>query len=96
MRDPLEPRQRTCLPTYQRTYHKEKPLQPGNDGKRKLFLIFSLLGTKVPVEFLLSVPCSKVHGKNKYWEIYMTECSTFRYVQKLLKTRSTVLVQLDQ
>ena len=26
----------------------------------------------------------------------MTECSTFRYVQKLLKTRSTVLVQLDQ
>ena len=31
-----------------------------------------------------------------YWEIYMTECSTFRYVQKLLKTRSTVLVQLDQ
>ena len=36
-----------------------------------------------------------VHGKNKYWEIYMTECSTFRYVQKLLKTRSTVLVQLD-
>ena len=37
-----------------------------------------------------------IHGKNKYWEIYMTECSTFRYVQKLLKTRSTVLVQLDQ
>ena len=37
-----------------------------------------------------------VHGKNKYWEIYMTECSTLRYVQKLLKTGSTVLVQLDQ
>ena len=37
-----------------------------------------------------------LHGKNKYWEIYMTECSTFRYVQKLLKTRSTVFVQLDQ
>ena len=34
--------------------------------------------------------------KNKYWEIYMTECSTFRYVQKLLKIKSTVLVQLDQ
>ena len=26
----------------------------------------------------------------------MTECSTFRYAQKLLETRSTVLVQLDQ
>ena len=39
---------------------------------------------------------SSLHGKNKYWEIYMTECSTFKYVQKLLKTRSTVLVQLDQ
>ena len=26
----------------------------------------------------------------------MTECLTFRYVQKLLKTRSTLLVQLDQ
>ena len=36
-----------------------------------------------------------LHGKNNYWEIYMTECSTFRYVQKLLKTRSTVPVQLD-
>ena len=36
-----------------------------------------------------------LHGKNKDSEIYMTECSTFRYVQKLLKTRSTVLVQLD-
>ena len=36
-----------------------------------------------------------IHGKNKYWEIYMTECSTLKYVQKLLKTRSTVLVQLD-
>ena len=34
-----------------------------------------------------------VHGKNKYWEIYMTECSTFRYVQKLSKTRGTVPVQ---
>ena len=38
----------------------------------------------------------KTHGKNKYWKIYMTECSTFRYVQKLLKTRSTALVQLNQ
>ena len=36
------------------------------------------------------------YGKNKYWEIYMTECSTFRYVQNLLKTRSTVFVQFDQ
>ena len=26
----------------------------------------------------------------------MTECSTFRYVQKLIGTRSIVLVQLDQ
>ena len=34
--------------------------------------------------------------KNMYWGIYMTECSTFRYVQKLLETRSTVFVQLDQ
>ena len=40
--------------------------------------------------------CYSLYGKNKYWEIYMTECSTFRYVQKLLKTRSTVLVRLDQ
>ena len=32
----------------------------------------------------------------KYWEIYMTECSTLRYVQNLLKTSSTVPVQLDQ
>ena len=36
-----------------------------------------------------------LHGKNKFWEIYTTECLTCRYVQKLLKTRSTVLVQLD-
>ena len=34
------------------------------------------------------------HGKNKYWEIYMTQCSTFRYVQNLVKTRSTVIVLL--
>ena len=37
-----------------------------------------------------------IHGKNKYWEIYMRKCSTFRYVHKLLVTGSTVLVQLDQ
>ena len=49
------------------------------------------------VEHRISLPfVDKLHGKVKYWEIYMTECSTFRYVQKLLKTRSTVLVQLDQ
>ena len=40
--------------------------------------------------------CVNPHGKNIYWEIYITEYSTFRYVQKSFKTRSTVLVQLDQ
>ena len=44
----------------------------------------------------ISFQIGNIHGKNKYWEIYMTECSTFKYVQKLLKTRSKVLVQLDQ
>ena len=37
----------------------------------------------------------RVHGKNKYWKIHMTEFSTFRYVQELLIIGSTVLVQLD-
>ena len=51
---------------------------------------------QVKINIFVYLPIHLLHGKNKYCEIYMTECWTFRYVQKLLKTRSTVLVQLDQ
>ena len=59
------------------------------DERLSMYLDAAMIGFYSLKTFVL-------HGKNKYWEIYMTECSTFRYVQKLLKTRSTVLVQLDQ
>ena len=61
-------------------------------------LEFDLLFFKIVVQKFCRICAEQctTHDKNKYWEIYMTECSTFRYVRKLLKTRSTVPLKLDQ
>ena len=36
-----------------------------------------------------------IHGITKYWEIDMTKCSTLRYVQKLLRTRSIEMKSIE-